>query len=158
VVGTEPLFDELPGYGLHSLRPPESGVEVVDHHDVDTAFERPFVGANVRFNRYRTVQRTIGSLDRNVNLREQADRLRLAVFDDLKIFFLQILHEVAVSIGDDRVDFNVVDLQLERWRLRLRLWRRSLIRDERRRRGSHKHNEGRNLETFLHKSLTSDYT
>ena len=38
--------------------------------------------------------------------------LRLAVFENLKVFLLQIADVVAARIGDDRVDLDEVDLQL----------------------------------------------
>ena len=40
-------------------------------------------------------------------------RLRLAVFDDLEVVLRQVPDEVALRIGDDGVDLDVVDLDLE---------------------------------------------
>ncbi len=49
------------------------------------------------------------------------NRLRLAVFEDLEVFLLQIADVVAARVGDEDVDLDVVDLHLEGRRLRRRM-------------------------------------
>ena len=45
--------------------------------------------------------------------REDGDGLGLPVLEDLEIFLLQIADEVPLLVGDDDVDLDVVDLDLE---------------------------------------------
>ena len=70
--------------------------------------------------------------DGNLDGREHAERLRLPVFDNLKVVFRQIADEVALGIRDLGIDFDVVDVDFERQR-RLRVRRRLLRRGLRRR-------------------------
>ena len=95
-------------------------MEIVDHHHVHAAIERPFVRPDVGLERSIRVQRPIRTLDRDVDLSERGHRLRLAVLENLKIVLLQILDEIAVPVGDHDVDLDVVNAQLERRLLRLR--------------------------------------
>ena len=110
-------------------------MQIVDDHHVNAPLERALVGAHVRLEWRRRVQRAIGPLDRDVDEREGVDRLRLAVFEDLEIFLLQIANDLALTIRDHDVDFDVVDLHLEGG-LR-RLWRRRLAGDQNRARREH---------------------
>jgi hypothetical protein len=63
--------------------------------------------------------------DREVDQRERGDRLRLAVFEHLKVFLGQAANEVSLLIQHERVDFDVLHLRLEGgrgglWSCRLR--------------------------------------
>ena len=71
------------------------------------------LSAHVRLDRLLREQRALGALDRNVHKREVGDRLRLPVLEDLEVFLLQIAHVVPARVGYERVDFDVVDLNLE---------------------------------------------
>ena len=53
-------------------------------------------------------------------MREHADGLGLPVLEDLEIFLLQVADVVPLPVGDDDVDFDVVDLHLEGGGLRRR--------------------------------------
>ena len=50
-------------------------------------------------------------------MREGGDRLRLPVLEHLEIFLLEIADETSLPVGDDGVDLDVVDAELERRRL-----------------------------------------
>ena len=113
VVGAEAALDELLGRHLHALRSAEARVQVVDHHHVDAPVERSLVRLHVGLDRGGGEQRPIGALDGNVHQRERADRLGLAVLEDLEIFLLQVADVGALLVGDDDVDLDVVDLHLE---------------------------------------------
>ncbi len=63
-------------------------------------------------------------VDRNVDQREVGDRLRLPVLEHLEVFLLQVADEVALTVGDDGVDLDVVDADLEGRRLLAGGWRR----------------------------------
>ena len=98
---------------LHALRAAEPRVQIVDHHHVDAAVERALVGLHVGLDRRRGEQRAVGALDRNVDEREGGDRLRLPVLEHLEVFLLQVADDVALPVGDDDVDLDVVDADLE---------------------------------------------
>ena len=46
-------------------------------------------------------------------MREDRHRLRLPVLEDLEVVLRQVADEVALRVGDDGVDLDVVDLDLE---------------------------------------------
>ena len=94
----------------------EVGLEIVHDDQEDTAVEGVAVGADVGFDDDRPVKRRIRLLDRDINARERGDRLRRAALGELEIVLRQIGHELAVRVGDDGVDFNVIHLDLERRR------------------------------------------
>ena len=58
-------------------------------------------------------ERPVGTLGRDVDDRKSGNRLRLAVLEHLKIFLLQVADEGSALIGDDGIDLDVVDLDLE---------------------------------------------
>ena len=73
-------------------------------------------------------QRPLGALDRNVDEREGRDLLRLAVLEDLEIARREIGDDVALRVGDEGVDLDVVDLDAERdGRLIGGVWRAALL-------------------------------
>ena len=120
IVGAQAALDELLPRRLDALRASEPRVQVVDHHHVHPAVERTLVRLHVRLDRRGREQRTIRPLDRNVHEGERIDRLRLPVLEHLKIFLFQIADEISLPVGDDDVDFDVVDLDAEGRLLRLR--------------------------------------
>ena len=91
----------------------ELHVQVVEHDDVDAAVERAGVGLDVGLDRLGREERPLDALDRDVDEREGADRLRLAILEDLEVFLLEVADEPALLVGDDGVDLDVVDLELE---------------------------------------------
>src|SRR6185312_15700438 len=92
--------------------------------------ERTFVALHVGLDHPRGEQRLLAALDRNVDGDEVGDRLRLAVLEDLKVFLLEIADVVALRVRHEHVDFDVVDRDAERRRLRrLSLARRLLAVD-----------------------------
>src|SRR6185369_15898095 len=119
-------LDELLGRAHDALGATEPRVEIVDDHDVDTAFERALVRAYVGLERRRGVQRSVGTLDRNVDERKGIDRLRLPVFQHLEVFLLQFANDLTLAIGDDDVDFDVIDGHFEGGLRRLWCRRRRL--------------------------------
>ena len=61
-------------------------------------------------------------LDRDLDVREHVDFLRLAVFEHLEVFSREAGDEIALLVGHDDVDVDVVHLDLEgdrRWLLRV---------------------------------------
>jgi len=134
IIGAQPALDELMRGSLDPNAARKPCVEIVDDHDVDAPVERRLVRSHVRLERRARIKRPIRALDGNVNLREGADRLRLAVFEDLEVLLLQVPDKVPLPVGDDDVHLHVVDTQLECRRLRLlraRLLRRRLLRRRR---------------------------
>ena len=71
-------------------------------------------GTNVRLDRLVTRGQYDGPLDGQVDQRKRRRLLQSAVLEDLEIAGGQILHERALPIGHDRVDFNEVDFTPER--------------------------------------------
>ncbi len=88
-------------------------MRLVEEHDVDAAVERPLVALDVGLDRLLREERTLGALDGDVNQREVGHRLRLAVLENLEVFLLQIANVVAARVGDEHVDLDIVDLNLE---------------------------------------------
>ncbi len=113
VVGAQLVLDELAHRTADQLGVQRLHVQIVQHRHVDAAVERPRVGPDVRLDRLCGEERPFGAIDGNVNQREAADRLRLAVLEDLEILLLQVADEAPLLVGDDRVDLDVVHLQLE---------------------------------------------
>ena len=113
IVGAEVLVDELLRRALDQRRAQRVGVQVVEHDDVQPPLERLAVGLRVRRNDALRVEEALGPLDRDVDLGEQLDLLRLAVLEDLEVVLGQPRDEVALRVGDERVHLDVVDLGLE---------------------------------------------
>ena len=123
VVGGQPALDELLRRRLHALGASKIRVVIVDDHHVDAAVEGLLVIPDVRLDRIGLEERTIRALDRNIGQRKRADRLRLSVFEDLKILFLEIADQIASLVRDDYVDLHVIDADPEGRGLRRGRWR-----------------------------------
>jgi hypothetical protein len=78
------------------------------------------IGGDVRLDRRGPEQRRIGALDRHVDQGEGGHLLWCALFEHLEVILRQVANQGAGRIGDDRVDLDVIDLDLERdgWLLR----------------------------------------
>ena len=113
VVGPQVALDELFGGELHARRPREAGVEIVEHQDEHPAVEFLAVAADIGLDRLGLIERRIEFLDRDVDERDDRDRLRLAAFQNLEVVLGQAADEVALLVGDAGVDLDVVDLDLE---------------------------------------------
>jgi hypothetical protein len=87
-------------------------VQIVEHDDIDAPVERAGVGLDVGLDRLGREERPFEPLDR-----ERADRLGPAVLEDLEIFLLEVADESALLVGHDGVDFDVIDLEFEGWRV-----------------------------------------
>ena len=128
VVGADITADELARRRRVRDGLAEVGLEIVHDDEEDTAVEGVAVGADVGLDDDPPEKRRIRLLDRDINARERGDRLRRAALGELEIVLRQIGHELAVRVGHDRIDFDVVHLDLEgRRRLRPVLpgrWRR----------------------------------
>ena len=160
IVGAEPPLDELLRGAFHARRPAEVRVVIVDHHHVDAAVERTLVRLHIGLDRIGLEQRAIRALDRNVDERKRADRLRLPVLEDLKVLLFQIADEVTLTIGDDDVHFHVIDADAERGplglrRRRLRLAGRGRVLSGRRRRAGEDDEQQRESGTSCHRTLTN---
>src|SRR5207245_1788193 len=93
--------------------------------------ERALVALDVGFNGELRAKRALKFFDRDVDEREGSDRLRPAVLEHLKIFLLEIADEVAGAVRDERIDLDVINLDLEGRLLRLRRGGRRLSGDQR---------------------------
>ena len=157
IVGAESLLNEPARRRFDSRRGLQLHVQVVEQHDVDPAVERPRVRLHVGLDGLRSKERAIGSLDRDIDQREGADGLRLPVLEHLEVFLLQIADEPALLVRHERVDFDVVDLELEGRRLgslrgSRRLTRRRL--SGRQRRPRQEENEPEQARTSSHAVLS----
>ena len=123
IVGAEVALDELTRGDLARAASAARDVQVVEDHHVDAAVERPLVALTsgsigLAANSGRSA-RSIGMSTSG----ERRNRLALAVLEDLKVVLGQVADELALLVGDERVDLDVFDLRLERrglrcWRLR----------------------------------------
>ena len=147
VVGPHVPIDELLGRLLHLRRAHGGYVLIVEEDDVETAGKRPAIRLRVAGHRPSVDHERVVLLDWNFDVGERVDLLRLAVFEYLEIVPREARDEVALLVGDDHVDVDVVHLDLKRDR-----WRplRGLCLDGRRRLKSGRTNGERN-ELSLHK-------
>ena len=101
----------------------DADVLVVEDDHVQTPGERLAVRLRVgRRPAGRRARTRSVLLDRDLDVREHVDLLRLAVFEHLEVVSREARDEVALLVGDDHVDVDVVDLDLEgdrRGRLRV---------------------------------------
>ena len=81
---------------------------IVEHDDVDAPLRPPLVGADVRCGRRRH-GRSGRPHERQEDLREGADRLRLALLEDLEVVGRQARDDAAVLVGHDDVDDDLID-------------------------------------------------
>jgi hypothetical protein len=58
-------------------------------------------------------ERRVRAFDRHFHAGECRDRLRSPGFGDLEVVLRQVRHEFPLRVGDDGVDFDVVDFHLE---------------------------------------------
>ncbi len=70
IVGAELFVDELLRRAAHQVRVLRQRVRRVEHHHVDAAVKRPLVALHVGFDRLLREQRTLATLDRNVDRHE----------------------------------------------------------------------------------------
>ena len=114
IVRAELLVDELLRGPPHQVRVLRQRVRLVEHHHVDAAVE---AAARWSARRARSAApRTAAARRARPGCRratKSRNRLRLAVFEDLEVFLLQIADVIAARVGDERVDLDVVDLDLE---------------------------------------------
>jgi hypothetical protein len=96
-------------------------MKVVEHDQVEAAFERAFVRRDVRLGRH-CGGGLRGRRDWQIHHGERGDGLPPVVLQHLEVVAGQVGHEVAVLIRHDRVHFDVVDLDTE-VHLGLRRWR-----------------------------------
>ena len=116
IVGAEMPIDELARRLLDDGRAERADVDIVQHQHVHAAVERPCIRARVGGDRTTEHGESIRTLDRQLDVRKHLDLLRLAVLEDLEVVARQAGDEVAVLIGDDRIDVDVVHLDLKRHR------------------------------------------
>ena len=112
VVGAEVLPDEPRGSGLHARRSRNVGVQIVEDDQVDSPLD-VIVGLHVGLDRRRGEQRSFGPFDRNVDEGERRDVLTLAVLEQLEVVLREVRDRGALPVGDDGIDFDVVDLHPE---------------------------------------------
>ena len=87
------------------------GVEIVEDHHVDAAVERPLVALDVGLDR-RAANSGRSARSTGMSTSEKVEiGLRLAVLEDLEVVLRQVADELALRVGDERVDLDVVDLR-----------------------------------------------
>ena len=122
IVGAEMPLDELARRLLDDGGAERTDVDIVQHQHVDAPVERPRIRAHVCADGTTEHGEPIRALDRQLDVRKHFDLLRLSVLEDLEVLTRQAGDEVALLVGDDRVDVDVVHLDLKghrRGRLRL---------------------------------------
>ena len=107
-------LDEAPrGRRLDARRAREIGVHVVEDDQVDATLD-VVVGLHVGLDRRGREERTLRALDRDVDQGEGRDLLRLAVLEHLEVVGLRGRSTgVALRVGDDGIDLDVVDFDAE---------------------------------------------
>ena len=113
VIGAHELADELSSRVLQRRAAHRAHVEIVEHDHVHAAVERLSIGLRVGNDEPALVDELGRLLDGNLRPRERVDLLRLAVLEHLEIVAREPGDEVALGIGDDDVDVDVVHLDLE---------------------------------------------
>ena len=64
----------------------QARVQVIEHDNIEPAGKRLLVRPDVVRDRPAAEHQALGALHRQIHVREHGDLLRLAVFEDLKIF------------------------------------------------------------------------
>ena len=113
VVGAEILLDELTRHAPDKYRPCEAGIEVIQHDHIDAPRKHLLVRPDVAAPLASSERQRILPLHRDVDRRKHVDLLPLAVLEQLEIVLRQAANEIALLIGDHRVDVNVVDFGLK---------------------------------------------
>ena len=114
VVGRKMLLDELAGGPDDVLRTKRAGAHVVEHDHIEAAGERGTIRPNIFGQRPAPEQLLLVPFHRDFDSGKRVDFDWLAVFEHLKVVARQPAHERALLIGDDDIDVDVVDLDLER--------------------------------------------
>ena len=108
-------LDELPRGPDDDLRPKRADVQIVEDDDVQAAADRLRVRLDiVAVSGAAVVPRSDPAGRRNIDERERADFLRLAVFEQLEVVLVEIGDEVPALVGHDRVDVDEIDFDLKR--------------------------------------------
>ena len=115
---------------LHTRATREIDVEIVEHDQIHPAVHAG-VGVDIRLDGRRREQRTISARDRDVDVRERAHHLRLAVFEELEVAGAQVGDRLPRRVADEGIDFNEVCLDAERERRLFRLLGDDPRRDQR---------------------------
>ena len=97
---------------LHAGRSRDVGVQIVEDDQVDSPLD-VIVGLHVGLDRRRGEQRSFGPFDRNVDEGERRDVLTLAVLEQLEVVLREVRDRGALPVGDDGIDFDVVDFHPE---------------------------------------------
>jgi hypothetical protein len=85
-------------------------VQVVQEEDIDAPVEGVRRRTNVRLDGLCRVHRNGGRDDRDVDERKRRRLLWSPVLEDFEIIRRQTVHERTCPVGDDRVDFDEVNL------------------------------------------------
>ncbi len=100
-------------------------MNVIEDEQVDASLEM-LVRLDVGLDRLAREQRPLGAFDRNVDQREGRHFLGLAVLEDIEVVCSEVSDRVALRVGDERIDLDVVHFDAERDRRlvagRLRCW------------------------------------
>ena len=107
------LFDELPRGPDDISRSQRSGADVVEHDHIEAPVEHRPVGPHILDARPAAEARRVEALHRDLDDGEGVELDRLAVFEHLEVVAGQSANEVALLVGDDDIDIDVVDLDLK---------------------------------------------
>ena len=113
IVGGDKAPDELRGGRAHETAAARVGPEIVEHDEEHAAIELLTIGGDIGLDRVCAEERRIRALDRDVHARERGNGLGLALFANLEIVLRQSADEGSLCVGDDGVDLDVVDFDLE---------------------------------------------
>jgi len=116
VVGRHMSLDELSRRLDHILCSQRVGAEVVQHDHVEPACGARRVRLDVGGRRPPSDQKRLLCDYRNIDGREDVDTLRLAVFEDLEVLFVETADKVALPVHRDSVDFHVAGFDFENHR------------------------------------------
>ena len=89
-------------------------MQVIEHEHVETTVKAARGRPDVRFDWLCRERRRQGTFNGQVHQREDRRRLRLAVFEYLEIVLGQVSDQIPALVSDDRVDFDKIDVGLER--------------------------------------------
>ena len=134
VVRAEIFFDEAARRLTDHDRANGADVQVIEHDDIHMAGEGRAVRSHIGRHRPAERRKPVLPLDGNVHEREGIDFLRFDVFENVEVVFREARNEMPLSVGDDRVDVDVIDLGLKRHRRRSGRRLRRLRGEARRRR------------------------
>jgi hypothetical protein len=109
IVRAEVLFDEVARVLAYETGANGRDVQIVQDDDIDAPGRGVAIGAHVGGNGAAKDSESIGPLDRQLDVRERLNLLRLAVLEHFEVVSRQARHELTLRVDNRDIDVDRVD-------------------------------------------------